>query len=118
RGALVLVALLAAVGCDKKDETSAGAGDAKASAQARVENSIEDAADKAGATIVKGISKKSCEILTPALVAQTFSVPEAELKQLKVMGCIYSWKKEEGDTKTIIEANLTLMRVHDTVEKA
>src|SRR5690606_14674791 len=115
RVALALVAVLTVAGCDKKKDTPSNGDSASVSIQEAVEKQIEEAADKAGAQFDKGMSKKSCEILTPALVAQTFSVPEAELKQLKIMGCIYTWKKEEGETKTMLEATLTLMRVHDSV---
>jgi hypothetical protein len=116
--ALVLVAALSTIGCDKDEGATA---DDKESGAARdaVEKAVFDAADKAGASFVKGMAKKSCEILTPALVAKEFDVPEKELKQLKVMGCIYSWKeKSDGETKTTLEANLTLMRVHETVDAA
>lgn len=111
------MAALAATGCDNKEEASSGADKADA-AQAGLERKLEDAADKAGAKFAKGMGKKSCEILTPALVAQTFAVPEAELKQFKVMGCIYSRKKGDGDAKTTLEASLTMMRAHKTVEGA
>lgn len=62
----------------------------------------------------KDMSKKGCELLTPKLVADTFGVPEGELKQMKMMGCIYKWK---GDDQ-IVEANITLLRAHKSEEAA
>jgi hypothetical protein len=118
--ALVCGTMLILVGCDKKDATpEAGEKDEAAQAIGQAEKAVEDAAEKAGATFVKDIAKKSCEILTPALIAQAFDVPEAELKQMKIMGCIYSWKeKKDGETVTTLEANLTMMRVHKTLDAA
>ena len=60
------------------------------------------------------LDKKPCEILTPELVESTFSVPKAELKQMKIMGCIYSWKNEDEE----LQATLTLMRAHKSADVA
>jgi len=76
------------------------------------------AAGQSGRHFDEGISKQPCEILTPALVAETFAVPASELRQMKMMGCIYSWKQKAGDHETILEANLTMLRAHETEEGA
>lgn len=62
----------------------------------------------------KDMRKKGCEMLTPKLVADTFGVPEGEIKQTKIMGCIYSW---EADGQ-IVEANITLLRAHKSEKLA
>ena len=62
----------------------------------------------------KEMRKKSCELLTPALVEKTFGVPKDELKQQKIMGCIYSWK----DDKETLEATLMMVMAHKSEERA
>jgi len=89
-----------------------------ASVDGQVEAAVAAEARKSGVHFDKGISKKSCALLTPGLVAEAFDVPESELEQMKVMGCIYSWKKKEGDHETILEANLTMLRAHETEDRA
>jgi hypothetical protein len=73
---------------EHEDTPSAGEDSkgAAASASAETKTELSDAA-----RYDREIQKKGCEILTPALVAKTFDVPEAELKQQTIMGCRYSW---------------------------
>lgn len=104
---------------DAKVEDAAGSGgegDAAAKAIEKIDEHVAEEVEKAlsdEAHFSKDMGKKGCEILTPKLVADTFGVPEAELKQMKMMGCIYNWK---GDGQ-IVEANITLLRAHKS-EKA
>jgi hypothetical protein len=117
---LALFMFLAVQGCGKNDVAAASAHDqgTEASAQRAAEKMVDKAADKAGATFAKEISKKACEVLTPSMVAETFDVPEGELKQMKIMGCIYSWNRKGDDDPLILEAKLMLLRAHDTVDEA
>lgn len=62
----------------------------------------------------KDVRKKGCELLTAKLVAATFGVPESELTQRKVMGCLYTWKSGEQ----ILEASVISLRAHKSEEAA
>jgi hypothetical protein len=55
----------------------------------------------------KELRKRACELLTPKMVASTFGVPEAEIKQIKMGGCRYSWKSDDQ----ILEAAITSISV-------
>lgn len=63
---------------------------------------------------VKDQRKKGCEMLPPAMVARVLEVPEAELEQQKIMGCIYSW---EGGGQ-VAEASVMSIWVKNTPEEA
>ena len=56
----------------------------------------------------KEMSKAGCELLSPALVSATFDVPAEALRQMKIMGCRYSW---ESDTETL-EGGISMIRVY------
>ena len=43
-------------------------------------------------------------MLPPAMVAEVLSVPEGELKQMKIMGCNYTW--ESADEKQTADASI------------
>lgn len=62
----------------------------------------------------KDMRKKGCELLTPKLVADTFGVPEGEIKQTKIMGCIYNWDAEGQ----MVQATITLLRAHKSEKLA
>jgi hypothetical protein len=62
----------------------------------------------------KDMRKQGCELLTAKLVADTFGAPEADLRQTKVMGCIYSWS--EGDQ--MVEAQVMMLRAHKSEKSA
>lgn len=84
-----------------------------------VEKAVDDALDKAGADDLfdpenKSFSKRACEFLTPEMVSGALGVPAADLKQTKIMGCIYSWK---GDGQ-VLESQLMLLMVHKSLERA
>lgn len=67
-----------------------------------------DAAASDSARFGKEMSKKGCELLSPELVAATFDVPADELRQIKIMGCAYSW---EGNEQTL-EAGISMIRAY------
>lgn len=62
----------------------------------------------------KDMNKKGCEILTAELVGETFGVPAAELKQMKMMGCTYTWGK--GDD--VVEGRISMLRAHKSEKSA
>jgi hypothetical protein len=125
---LVLLAALFTTGlwaCDTDDgEADADAKPAAGDTAAQgVEKIIEDAVDKADkeagahklfAPEDKTLRKRGCEVLTADLVAETFGVPAGELKQFKIMGCAYVWKKDDQ----MLDAKVMLIRVHKTLEGA
>jgi hypothetical protein len=119
--ALALLGLTMFVGCDR--------GDAKPDADAKpeqppteaeaAEQAVAEAVEQAGAEHLfdpddESLTKRACEFLTADMVAQLFGVPAAELEQMKVMGCVYSW--HEGEQ--LVEAQLMMLRVHETPERA
>lgn len=58
---------------------------------------------------------KGCDLLTAELVASTFGVPAENLKQMKVLGCIYTG----GNDSRKLQAHLMRPRVHkDTAAAA
>ncbi len=103
--------VISALGCDKKESTTEPSTDTSPEGA-----QVDEAASEAGAKGLfdKELRKRACEILSPQLVASTFDVPEAELKQHKISGCIYSWSS--GDQ--IVEARFTTIMVHKTTERA
>lgn len=91
-----------ALGCDKKEDGGADADDAPKS---EAETKADDAPALASVrTFEKTQRKKGCEMLTPKLAAEGLGVPEGELEQMKMMGCIYSWKS--ADKSEIADASL------------
>lgn len=104
---------------DAKVEQAAGSaaeGDAAENAMEKIDEHVATEVEKElsdEARFGKDMRKKGCELLTAKLVADTFGVPEAEIEQFKMMGCIYNWK---GGGE-IVEANITLLRAHKS-EKA
>ena len=60
------------------------------------------------------MSKRGCEILTAGVVSATFDVPADGLKQMKIMGCRYSWE-DEAQT---LEAAISMLRVYDNAAAA
>jgi len=80
-----------------------------------VDGADVDAKTKAEAkSFVKDQAKKGCEMLTSALVASVLEVPEGDLKQTKIMGCIYSAKSDEQ----VVEATLMSIFIKKTPEQA
>jgi hypothetical protein len=59
------------------------------------------------------LQKKRCELLTPRMVADAFGVPKGELKQMKIMGCVYAW----GAGDEVVEARVSMLMSHKS-EKA
>ena len=62
----------------------------------------------------KEFRKKACDFLTPEMVSGAFDVPAKELKQTKIMGCIYSWNKDDQT----LNAQLMLIMVHKSLDRA
>jgi hypothetical protein len=62
----------------------------------------------------KTLRKRACEFLTPDLVSGLFDVPAGELRQTKMMGCIYTWRKDGQ----VLDVKLMLIRVQKSVEGA
>jgi len=62
----------------------------------------------------KSIRKRACEWLTAELVASTFGIPAEELKQMKMMGCMYTWRKDGQ----IVDAKIMMPRVHKNLAGA
>jgi hypothetical protein len=123
RWAVVLLAGLMFVACDKKSDDDGAHGATSDSAQTSEDGkkegasvdpkkALDEVAD--AAKYDKEMRKKACEILTADMVAKALEVPAGELKQVKVMGCNYSWDKDGQ----VAEARFGSIRVHDTTEKA
>ena len=102
---------------DEKAKADDG-GPAKAAEDA-VDEAVAEATKEAGAEHLfdpedKTIRKRACEFLTPELVSGLFGVPAGELKQTKVMGCSYTWRKDGQ----LLAVSLPMIRVHKTSESA
>lgn len=78
------------------------------------EEAAAEPAAKEAVLFAKDQRKKGCEMLPPAMVARVLEVPEAELEQQEIMGCIYSW---EGGGK-VAEASIMSIWVKKTPEDA
>ncbi|MCA9683496.1 MAG: hypothetical protein KC457_14950 [Myxococcales bacterium] len=104
---LALGLQLAPVGCDEgggggaSEEAAAKADDGKGDAAegkedpvAKLVNDQIDAnvSDEQVKSFLKDQAKKGCEMLPPAMVAKVLEIPEAELRQMKIVGCIYTWQ--------------------------
>jgi len=93
--------------------------DSATSIESVTEKAINDATKEAGAEHLfdpedKSIRKRACDFLTADMISDLFGVPAGELKQIKIMGCIYAW---ENDGQ-IMEAKLMMPRVHKTTKGA
>ena len=62
----------------------------------------------------RDIRKKGCMLLTTKLVSATFDVPADTLKQMKIMGCLYTGSHENE----IVEARISMIRAHKSEESA
>ena len=62
----------------------------------------------------KDIRKNGCMLLTAKIVSATFDVPADKLRQMKIMGCRYSW----GHENEVVEAGLSMIRAHKSEESA
>jgi hypothetical protein len=122
RSRILVLALVSAVACNSQkdspqgNDSTSGAGSADQAA-AKVDDKIAKEVDKAlsdEARFGKDMRKKACELLSPKMVADTFGVPEGELEQRKIMGCIYTWK---GGGE-IVEARITMLRAHKSEKMA
>lgn len=57
---------------------------------------------------------KGCEVLTAEMVGTTFDMPADNFKQVKVLGCIYTWKNETDQ----VNARISMLRVHKSTTQA
>jgi hypothetical protein len=116
-----MLALTGFTGCNKNSNTegSTKEGAAATNVGDAIDEAVDEATKKAGAEHLfdpddKEFRKRACEFLTADLVGELFGVPANELKQTKVMGCVYSWS--QGGQ--LLEARLMMIRVHKTLELA
>lgn len=107
---LLALAILASA-CDRDAPESASAVEGTEVAE-NVEGAMKEVEE--AAQYDEGMKKKACDILTPAMVAETFDVPEGELEQVKALGCVYNWEKDDE----VLEARFGSIRVHDSVDWA
>lgn len=77
---------------------------------ASTELRVDAAEIKSTSMVGKEMASRACEILTPALVAQIFGVAEENLRQDKIMGCIYSSKTDGIE----LAAALNMLKSHET----
>ncbi|MBT8495199.1 MAG: hypothetical protein KJO07_19290, partial [Deltaproteobacteria bacterium] len=119
---LVTALVLSLSACDSNNDGASDSADKERTTSAdkaasKIDDKIAKEVNKElsdEARFGKDMRKKGCELLTPKLVADTFGVPEAELKQHKIMGCLYRWDK--GDQT--LEAQLTMLRAHKSERRA
>jgi len=109
---LMLALCTGLIACDTEKKSATDA--EPASPQGDGNKASDVASDVGKALFDKSLSKKACEILTAAKVAEAFNVPESELKQLKMMGCIYTWEK--GDQE--LHARLSISSIAKTEGRA
>lgn len=57
---------------------------------------------------------KGCDLLTAEMVSSTFGVPVDGLKQMKVMGCLYSWDNDVDE----LDASIMMIRTHESESAA
>ncbi len=62
----------------------------------------------------KDIRKNGCRLLTGKIVSAVFDVPADKLRQMKIMGCRYSW----GHENEVVEAGLAMILAHKSEESA
>jgi hypothetical protein len=109
---LVAAALLCvglSTGCDKSDGSAAKS---NAGATGADESAVESAE---GDLFEESFVDKPCDLLTPKMVANTFGVPEDEIKQRESRrSCKYDWQ----DDSRRLEAFLTQIRLFETEKEA
>jgi hypothetical protein len=103
---LLSLALLAPLPACKQDGQTASAPGAAGSPAATAAG--DPLTPSRAARYDRSISKKGCEILTAEGVSQAFGVPAGALKQIKVMGCVYTWR----DRDQVLEAGVSMLRAH------
>lgn len=111
--------VVAVSGCGNQDAAAEKAAAPVGGIAAAVGGKVEGAVEMAGGGNLvdpgnKEFAKRACDWLTAEAVSGAFGVPAGEIKQMKIAGCIYNWK--QGGQ--IVEANLLLPMVHDSVDRA
>lgn len=85
-----------------------------------VEGAMAEAEDRVGGAAKffdpsdKAFRKRACEFLTADMVAEQFEVPAADLKQMQIAGCIYTW----DDDDEMVDAKVMMPRVHKSEDRA
>lgn len=106
--AALMTASLLVLACNKKSDDTGSSTKGTA-----VEQALSEANEKSGGRLFdETLTKKACEILTAERVGQTFSVPAAELKQMRLMGCVYTWEGPDDQPKMQLEARFSTIQVH------
>ncbi len=110
----MLAAALFVLACDKKSEDTGAPAEGSSLGQA-----LEAANKESGRRpFDKALAKQACDILTPERVEQTFGVPAAELKQVTVVGCTYSFRDKDAPEKLQLDARFGTIRAHKDEEAA
>jgi hypothetical protein len=65
---------------------------------------IENRTDAGSVRFDKAIRKDPCALLTPTMASSVLGVPEPELKQQKVVGCIYTWSNADEEASASLMA--------------
>lgn len=85
-----------------------------------VEGAMAEAEDRVGGAAKffdpsdKAFRKRACEFLTADMVSEQFEVPAADLKQMQIAGCIYTW----DDDDEMVDAKVMMPRVHKSEDRA
>jgi hypothetical protein len=96
------VSVLGACGVQEKDDVGTSAGS--------TERRIDASGSNSNAMDGSEMASRTCEILTPAMVAGVFDVAEATLRQDRIMGCIYSSNADGIE----LSARLNMLKSHET----
>lgn len=105
----VTLLMFLALGLAACQDSGSDGDDVQAAADAETEAATEVASSDR-APFDKEMSKQGCELLSAELVSATFDVPADALRQMKIMGCRYSW----GDDATTLEAGVSMIRAYDS----
>ncbi len=106
------------VGCDDKDGDEKSEASETPDKSGKKDGGNADAPEAAASvrTFDEDQRKKGCEMLTPKIAADTLGVPEGELEQMKMMGCIYTWKN--ADNSEIAEGAVMSIFIREDAERA
>jgi hypothetical protein len=102
---LVLVGFVVMLGACGTQEEGSGSTSSRSN-----ELKVDAAEIKTTSLVTKEMVAAACEILTPTMVAHTFGVDEASLRQDKIMGCIYSANANGLE----LEARLSMLKAHES----
>ena len=112
---LMLALCTGLVACDTEKKSGSDADSASAEDKGDKAEGSDVVDDVVKAVFDKGLKEKTCEFLTGAAVAKAFSVPEAELEQLTVLGCIYNWEKGDEELQARVKISIITKTEADAV---